>query len=228
MNAKCSPDYASILRYTDNGKPLGFNGKIKLMPRLNEPLKRKKPTMYFVNSMSDLFHKDVPFGFLMDAFMVMREAGQHTFQILTKRPERILEFAEDYTRRTTGQLSEFPNVWLGVSVENQRTADERIPYLLKTPAAIRFLSCEPLLEKIDLLNYILHEPHPQEKLDWIIIGCESGKNRRECKIEWVESIVNQFRGTGVKIFIKQLSINGKVEKDIKKFPSHLQVREYPI
>ena len=118
-----------------------------------------------------------------------------------------------------------PNLHLGVTCENQRTADERIPVLLQIPAAVRFLSLEPLLEDIRLnpINF-----HYKGFINWVIIGCESGPGRRPCKLEWVRNIVDQCKAAGVPVFVKQLDINGVVEHDINKFPEDLKIREYPI
>ncbi len=125
-----------------------WNGQIKLVPeKLDEPLRWQRPRRIFVNSMSDLFHPNVPNEYIDRVFAVMALASQHTFQVLTKRPERMLEYLN---RRTT-----MPNVWLGVSIENQVTADERIPLLLQTPAAVRWVSAEPLLRPVDLFH--VHE-----------------------------------------------------------------------
>ena len=136
---------------------------VRLHPeRLDKPLHWKKPRKIFVNSMSDLFHEQVPDKFIVDVFSVMAEASWHTFQILTKRPQRMMQFmdnctiANDVWLQTSRGVDEnpspwpLPNIWLGVSVEDQHAADERIPLLLQTPAAVRFLSCEPLLGPVDL------------------------------------------------------------------------------
>ena len=146
-------------------------------PSLSIPLKKKKPTMWFVNSMSDLFHEDVPFEFIDKVFAVMALCPQHTFLVLTKRAERLAEYfsAHDVGLRWALAVHELqqtkkgwpdpetaldwdhnglPNVWLGVSVENQKRADERIPHLLKCPAAVRFLSSEPLLGSVDLRKHV--------------------------------------------------------------------------
>ncbi len=113
--------------------------------KLHDPLSWKKPRRVFVNSMSDLFHHDVPDGFIFGVFMRMAKASQHTFIILTKRPQRMLEWLWSHEG-----FHNLPNVWMGVSVEDQQTADERIPLLLAAPAAVRFVSCEPLLGPVDL------------------------------------------------------------------------------
>lgn len=221
MDNKCSPDYVEILRYADYGKPLGFSGNVKLLPeRLFQPTKWKKPSMVFVNSMSDLFHEDIPFEFIDEVFRTVAVCPQHTFQILTKRPGQMKKYFE-WSEYAKG-IEQIDNVWLGVSTENQETADERIPLLLQTPAAVKWISAEPLLSKIDLELLGRHE-----YIDWVVVGCESGAKKRECKIEWVENIVNQCKQAKVPVFVKQLSIDNKVVKDISKFPKHLQIREYP-
>jgi protein gp37 len=198
--------------------------------RLSYPASLKKPAMIFVNSMSDLFHEKISFDEIRNIWDVMVTNPQHTYQILTKRPERLLDYCKYESERIAAEGYEKINgwafhipdiIWLGVSVENQATADERIPILLQTPAAVRWLSVEPMLEGIDLSKYI-------DKLDWIVVGCESGHNRRECKIEWIESIVDQCKEANVPVFVKQIQINGKVVKDINQFPEYLRIREYPL
>lgn len=203
-------DYEGTTKKLKSGR-IVWTGKINFnIDKMNVALKTKKPTMYFVDSMSDLFHDKVPIDVIFEAFNIMQMADHHVFQILTKRPERMLKILSDNLLA--------PNIWLGVSVENQQTADERIPLLLQTPAAIRWLSIEPMLERIKL---------EELKYDWVIIGCESGYSRRECKIEWIEDIINQCKSANVPVFVKQLQIDGKVVKDISLFPKHLQIREYP-
>ena len=129
--------------------------------KLSEPLKRKKPTMYFVCSMGDLFHEDVPFDFLDRVFAAMILTPQHTYQVLTKRPDRMKKYIEDENRNFVGIAKKnstiwpLPNVWIGVTAENQEQADKRIPILLDTPAAIRFVSVEPMLSGIDLKKYLV-------------------------------------------------------------------------
>ena len=124
--------------------------------KLDEPLRRKKPTIYFVCSMGDLFHEDVPFEFIRRVWIIMIEARQHTFQVLTKRPERMFEFLSTHApvRAMTGETygKDFlpKNIWLGVTAENQEQADKRIPILIDTPAAVRFVSIEPMLGEINL------------------------------------------------------------------------------
>lgn len=180
--------------------------------RLDAPLRWKSPRTVFVNSMSDLFHEAVPNAFIDRAFAVMALCPQHTFIVLTKRPERMREYS----------VRLWPNVWLGVSVEDQRTADQRIPLLLDTPAAVRVVSAEPLLGPVDLnrdtngyewLRGLLmtlggaarHVWLPP--LDWLIVGGESGPQARPCDVAWVRSLVRQTKAAGVPVFVKQLGAN---------------------
>ena len=177
--------------------------------RLDQPLRWRKPRRIFVNSMSDLFHEDVPDQFICDVFTIMRDAGVergHVFQVLTKRPERMLAFAKRYVDIYTAPQ---PRVWLGVSVEDQATADERIPLLLQTPAAVRFVSYEPALGPVDfrwggmsLPDYAPHRPLPQ--LNWVIVGGESGPRARGFRVQWARDTVKQCKAAGVACFVKQL------------------------
>jgi protein gp37 len=210
---------------------------------LNYPLEIKKPSMFFVNSMSDLFHADVPFVFIDDVFATMDACspnpshlpiiragkinGNHTFQVLTKRADRMLEY---YNWKKAGNGFQFntwplPNVWQGVSVEDQERADERIPLLLQVPATVRFLSCEPLIGPIDLTEIKLphdiddrgfsvncltsHDDehffnhHPQ--IHWVIAGGESGNKKgvRPMHPNWVRSLRDQCATANVPFLFKQ-------------------------
>lgn len=197
---------------------------VQLHPdRLDQPLHWRKPRRIFVNSLSDLFHEDVPDQFIDKVFAVMgsEEAGQHTFQVLTKRPERMLRYTQRFTRHDIEFDKLFPQVQLGVSIDDQRTADERIPLLLQTPAAVRFVSAEPLLGLVDLSRWFqfydegksfarLNEPvahvvpKGQDKaLNLVIVGGESGPGARPCDLAWIRSIVEQCQAAGVKVFVKQ-------------------------
>lgn len=150
------------------------------------PLRWKKPRTIFVNSMSDLFHEDVPVDYIRQCFDVMRRASRHRFQVLTKRPERAAELA--------GQLPWPRNIWLGTSVEN-RDYVWRIRELVKIDAAIRFLSVEPLLGPIPRL--------PLKGVDWVIVGGESGPGARPMKAEWVRQIRDRCLDYNVPFFFKQ-------------------------
>lgn len=168
--------------------------------RLEIPLHWKKPRKIFVNSMSDLFHPAVPFDFVDEVFAAIWKADQHTYQILTKRPERM----HDYFKRGNWML-DYPlsNVWLGVSCEDQKAADERIPWLLKTPAAVRFVSYEPALGPVDFETYIEQGEYEEPPLDWIIAGGESGPGARPAHPDWFRSVRDQCVEAGVPFFFKQ-------------------------
>ncbi|KHL96796.1 phage protein Gp37/Gp68 [Paenibacillus sp. IHB B 3415] len=161
--------------------------KLTLHPDLIElPLSWKKPRRIFVNSMSDLFHKDVPLEFIQQVFAVMEKASWHTFQILTKRSERLMELAP--------YLPWPPNVWLGVSVENKKVI-QRIEHLRNTPAIVKFLSIEPLIGPLENLNL--------EGIQWVIVGGESGYGARPMEEAWVVSIKDQCIAQSVAFFFKQ-------------------------
>lgn len=162
--------------------------KLSVHPkRLAEPLKRKKPTIYFVNSMSDLFHKQVPSSFIDEVFEVIKSCPQHNFQILTKRPKRMAQY---FQSRAVP-----PNCWLGTSVEDKQYGVPRIDLLRAVPAKIRFLSIEPLLEDLGTIN--LRDIH------WVIVGGESGPKARPMQLEWVENIRVQCHNQGASFFFKQ-------------------------
>ena len=224
--------------------------------KLSEPLRRKTPTTYFVCSQSDLFHEAVPFEFFYRALAVMALCPQHTFMILTKRPERMMECYDSFNFDWDGlfaklaisgisigsmnnaldtqfdiiqtkvdetylKIKQWPldNVWLGTSVENQKAADERIPPLLDCPASKRFLSCEPLLGKVDLRNIapdlsgqsinaltglIGHSGFALKgHIDLVIVGGESGPNARPMHPDWARSLRDQCKDAGVPFFFKQ-------------------------
>lgn len=196
--------------------------------------------MIFVNSMSDLFHEDVPDEFIDKVFAVMALAKQHTFQILTKRPERMLRYLSAINRenhvkgiiwmmlgkmpkRSSAAMKSpwpLPNVWLGVSVEDQAAADERIPQLLQTPAAVRWISAEPLLGPVDLRFHIFSEPtgnlrthHGKRQMElrrpadgglhWVVVGGESGPNARPMHPAWARSLRDQCAAADVPFLFKQ-------------------------
>ena len=217
--------------------PVIHDFRVMLHPdRLEQPLHWRKPRRIFVNSMSDLFHKDVPEDFIDLVFGVMAAAVEHTFMVLTKRPERMLEYMtpggegsielwgsrwpRGMARACFGESepTEFPlpNVWLGVSVEDQATADERIPLLLKTPAAVRFVSVEPMLGPVNLHMVPILVRGPREtalrQLDWVICGCESGPKARPMDPSWARSLKDQCAKAGVPFFYKQAVVAGKLTK----------------
>lgn len=155
--------------------------------RLDQPLKRKKPTVYFVNSMSDLFHDDIPDSFLDDVFSVINKTPQHTYQILTKRAERLPRY---FSNRKCPK-----NVWLGVSVEDRTFGLPRIDSLRQVNARIRFLSVEPLLESLGNIDLT--------GIHWVIVGGESGHKARPMQKEWVDEIRMQCDAKNVAFFFKQ-------------------------
>lgn len=161
---------------------------LSILPeRLTQPLKRGKPTMYFVNSMSDLFHNDVPFSFIDQVFDVIRRTPHHTYQILTKRSGRMRKY---FASRKAPD-----NAWLGVSVENRKYGLDRIKDLRQIKAGIRFLSVEPLLDDIGTINL--------SGIHWVIVGGESGPKARPMKAEWIESIKEQCEQADIAFFFKQ-------------------------
>jgi protein gp37 len=170
------------------GQPNYRNGfKVSCHPDvLGVPLKWKKPQMIFVNSMSDLFHNEVSAGFIDEIFFTMNEARWHTFQILTKRAGRLAQLA--------GRFKWTPNVWMGVTVENADHVD-RIDSLRKVPAAVRFLSLEPLLGPLPNLNL--------QNIDWVILGGESGPGARPMDPDWVTDLRDQCLSAQVPFFFKQ-------------------------
>jgi protein gp37 len=224
--------------------PQGFD--VTLRPeRLGDPLKWRKPRRVFVNSMSDLFHQDVPNDFIAQVWAVMAATPQHTYQVLTKRPARMRSlllnaFDNNFTDFLAAELFRLheiggivqwplPNVWLGVSVEDQKRADLRIPALLDTPAAVRFLSCEPLLGHVDLESALNRFNLSNVGLGWVIVGGESGPGARRMELDWAQHLVGQCQQSGVPVFVKQLgSAHGKHKGgDMTTWPEPLRIREYP-
>ncbi len=181
----CTHCYAEALtkRFHTNF-PNGFDLTLH-RNRLEEPKRWKKPSRIFVNSMSDLFHEEVPIDFLKEVFEVMRETPWHIYQILTKRHERLRELAD--------QLEWHDNIWMGVSVENQNYV-HRVDSLRQVDAKVRFLSCEPLLGPLQLDLTGIH---------WVIVGGESGQKHRPMQVEWAQSIRDQCQEAGVAFFFKQ-------------------------
>ena len=161
--------------------------KVRIHPdQLHIPYTWKDSKIVFVNSMSDLFHEDIPIDFIKQVFEVMNDNPQHVFQILTKRAERLLEVHKE--------LKWTHNIWMGVSVENEKVID-RFALLKKTRAKVKFLSCEPLIGALPKLNL--------KKIDWVIVGGESGHKPRPMKSDWVLEIQEQCQNSGVAFFFKQ-------------------------
>jgi protein gp37 len=263
-----------------------WNGVVRMVPEhLADPLRWQKPRMVFVNSMSDLFHESLTNEQIAAVFGVMAAAPRHTFQVLTKRPARMLEWFQwaagsdcgcahtechfhallmDDDKGTVHRLSEgtgerpwpLQNVWLGVSVENQQTADERIPLLLECPAAVRWVSYEPALGPVDFTRIDFpglnlpptHKFNALEgggkntnnpwKLDWIVVGGESGPGARPFSVTWADALIKQARVAGVPVFVKQLgshplslpvgwSLRDRKGGDMAEWMPRLCVRQWP-
>jgi protein gp37 len=229
-------------RWSKNPKSIFFGRKftdVQIHPeQLDKPLHWKKPQRIFVCPRADLFHESVPDEFIDKVFAVMALAPQHVFQVLTKRPGRMLEYMSKGVANRVGRAvtctqgwypsavdrahaMPLPNVWIGVSVENQATADERIPLLLQTPAAVRWVSAEPLLGPINLMKNttVLERLRVQksladgatiefmrrhlEMLDWVIAGGESGPHARPMHPDWARTLRDQCQDAGVPFFFKQ-------------------------
>jgi protein gp37 len=211
--------------------------------RLAQPLRWKKPRRILVCSMGDLFHDDVKVSTILDVWQTMRAAKQHRFLVLTKRPRRMdgilnsLEWTDDgeaYLLAGPGSALPLENVWLGVSVENQRTANERIPIMLETAAAHRFVSVEPMLEPITFdvdfgdmrIGFLGGEIWREDyqvvgnKIDCVIVGGETGAGARPMDPEWARSIRDQCKLYGVPFFLKQMAGRAAISED-------LMVREGP-
>ncbi len=269
-----------------NADKLNFflnNKELLEIIKLNDRLARKNETAkLFLCDMTDLFLENHTKQILDRMFAVIALCPNITFQVLTKRAERMKKYFENSSSPWLDSLEEWweyepqlarsiegwaasfggdylENLWLGVSVENQKAADERIPLLLETPAAIRWLSCEPLLEKVDLtfvendgykLNCLtgtqkdMGRPceDAQNKIDWVIVGGESGNGARDCEVHWIRKLVKQCQSAKVPVFVKQLGskpyvrdlivsgylpISNKKGGNIEEFPTDLQIREYP-
>jgi protein gp37 len=201
----CKNCYAERIYERFNG-----HGTFKLVhlhpDRLNAPKLWKKPSMIFVNSMSDLFHEDVPFDFIIRVYLAMLYNKHHTYQILTKRPERALKIFKvlrDTDNVMYDAIKSSKNIWHGVSVEDQATADLRIPLLLQFPVPVRFLSCEPLLGAVNLRRLIGRTTFANAEIQWVICGGESGPKARPMHPDWVRGIRDYCKGASIPFFFKQ-------------------------
>jgi protein gp37 len=212
---KTAPHYTGTTEHV-KGRAV-WTGKLALASDdlISAPVRRRRPTTYFANSMGDLFHEHCPDEWIDRIFAVMAQAPQHTFQVLTKRARRL----HDYLRAR--REKPLTNVWLGVSTERQKEADERIPLLLAAPAVVRFISAEPLLGPLNIREYLVgKEDHGidvnrsvgervgacvrrRPPLDWIIVGGESGPSARPMDAAWVESLRDQCDGSDAAFFFKQ-------------------------
>lgn len=201
--------------------PKGWTGRTSFdISTMDKCIKKKKPTIYFVCSMGDLFHSSVPFNWISKVFSITQKCPQHTFLILTKRPATMWRYFQHI-----GITYPYLNVWLGVTTENQEQADKRIPILLSIPAAKRFVSVEPMLTAIDLMYPKAFFPNsptmccsgrdcgclglPTEAplitgIDWVICGAESGPGRRDLSLCWVDGLLDQCLATSTPFFLKQI------------------------
>ena len=185
---------------------------------LEKPLSWRKPQLIFVNSMSDLFHDEVPVEFILEVFDVMQRASWHQFQVLTKRSQRLMELND--------QIDWPDNVWMGVSVENQDYTS-RIDHLRETDAVTKFLSLEPLLGPLSGLNL--------DRIDWVIVGGESGPGARPMHEDWVIQIRDQCNTANVPLFVKQMGeswakvnkVKSKKGGNMSEWPTNLRIRDYP-
>ena len=194
--------------------------------RLDAPLKVKNPQRIFTCSMGDIFHPDVEPAWIDQILEVMDAAKQHTFMVLTKRPElaekKLYEVTVERPIRELGGNDYLPNLWLGVTAENQERANERLKYLYRIPAALYFVSCEPLLGEICLRQAWEHavmQPLPEGTTywrnapDWIIAGPETGPGARECRQEWVESLYLDARANNIPFFLKRGTVLGEMPRE---------------
>lgn len=215
VKGAAKPVYAGVTK-TVNGEAV-WTGTVRVAEhKLQEPLRWRKPARVFVNSMSDLFHENVPVATIDRIWAIMALAERHTFQVLTKRSKRMREWLNDPTTpdrvevemrkiRAGATLRFWPleNVWVGVSVEDQRRANDRMPDLLACPAAIRFVSAEPLLGPVDLALAAGMDLE-ESGLDWVIVGGESGDDARPMHTDWARLLRGQCDESGVAFFFKQV------------------------
>lgn len=207
-------------------------GAVHIHPeRLEIPLHWKKFRKIFVCSMGDLFHDDVPDEFIGEVSRVTVACYRHTFMILTKRPERMRKWVNKW--KPSGVYGFLDNVWLGVTAENQEQADKRIPILLQIPAAVKFVSVEPMLEDVFIEPYLLssyekasHDPQMfgdecrTNKLDWVICGAETGSKARPMQLSWALNLKTQCRAWNTPFFFKKAG--NKIET-----PNNLNIKEFP-
>lgn len=228
------PARQGLSRKTNGG--MVWTGEVRFNDAvLDHPLRWRRPRKIFVCAHGDLFHEKVPSLWIDQVFAVMAAAPQHVFQVLTKRPERLREYANEamgcgehwlaHVERSHAPMWPLPNVWLGTSVEDQKRADERIPILLDTPAAVRWISAEPLLGPVDLTAWaqpVHHHPDNRDRnspamlalikatrdrlgggIDWVVVGGESGPGARPMHPEWARSLRDQCAAAGVAFLFKQ-------------------------
>jgi len=268
--------YEGLTRIGKRG--LDWSGRAILVPeKLVEPMRHRAPSKIFVNSMSDVAHESLKNEEIAAIFGVMALCPQHTFQILTKRPRRLLEWfrwatatGQQHSGRapqgllpqTTPEVAAcvaaaveaspkvqqmlktnsvqwpLPNVWIGVSVENQQTADERCPQLLEVPAAVRWVSYEPALGEVDFRRWLPGGSALGPSLDWVVVGGESGHGARQFDVAWARRVLSDFAGAGKPVFVKQLGanalenggplpLNDSKGGDMDEWPPDVRIRQFP-
>jgi len=235
----------------------GWTGKVSLIEsQLDVPLHWRKPQRVATAFMGDLFHENLPVSDVARVFCVMDEAEDHDFLLLTKRASRLPDVitqirdtvAENHERWDGGRFTwPLPNIWLGVSVEDQAAADERIPWLLKTPAAVRWVSLEPMIGPVTFRpEWLSHHWSPATgalhlPLDWVVLGGESGPGARPCAISWIRDVVGQCKAASVSVFMKQLGrqpvdamyetgmrrLGNSKGADPEEWPADLRVQQFP-
>lgn len=184
------------LQVITNGK---WNGNVTFdETTFSKPKKWNNPKKIFITSMGDLFHENVPNSWLIDILFMVAANPKHTFIILTKRPERMLNFFTNHAINPFFEL--LPNLWLGITAEDQEQADKRIPILLKIPSIVHFVSCEPMLEGINLLPFLATQSGPN--INWVIAGGENGNNYRTTSVIHFHNLLNQCIGMDIPFFFK--------------------------
>lgn len=243
--------YEGLAKFVDGDAR--WTGEVKLIEdKLNDPIRWQRPRRIFVNSMSDLFHEKVGNATIARIFQVMKKARHHEFQCLTKRVERMVEwfktasarihYWEDLDENHKRLVEE--HIWIGISVEDQKTADARIPLLLQVPARTRWLSIEPQIGSVNLEPWLRRAFEAQEKaIHWVVIGGESGTGARPFDVGWASDLVDVCKRFGVAAFVKQMGHNpifryeerdkhphlrftGK-GSDPAEWPKNIRVQEYP-
>lgn len=194
---------------------------------------RMKPRVFSL--WNDLFHEAVKDDQIQSTYEMMALYPKNTYLILTKRPERAREFflaCKSFAQYESPRCS---NLWLGVSAENQQYVDQRIPLLLETPSARRFVSLEPMLGQINIPWTWLRHPYDmadgansaRHRIHWVIVGCETGPGRRPCDLEWIEAVIENCHNRDVPVWVKSVNVDGKVVSDFDRLPESVRVREMP-
>ena len=227
-------DFVTARKPSTPTKPgaLEWTGRVNLdYDALEAPYRWRKPRTVFVQSMGDLFHRDVPSDFILEAFRVMAETPEHTYLVLTKRAGGMQGFFQGETvlNILNGPWGwPLPNVWLMITAENQEQADKRIPLLLQTPAAVRWVSVEPMLGPVNTFKKWTSDRMWPISVDWVVIGCESGPNRRPMRLKWALDLIDQCDVAQVPVFCKQITQpDMSVSKDPSEWPTELRRREWP-